>query len=608
MRPKTSVRQPIIAATRPRHLSDLLRTWRRQPRKRSPLLFWTLLLLAVAMDTALLFLAARFLGLSETTSIPPAERRMYVRFALDADLWEPLRSWVIRVNGRTTLFESFCRRAVRDITGAERFEDRDPLAVVVSWMLENGSDAVKWDDYPFVRCEDAELRAALYDDGRSPSRLSRAEQLHGRYVEPVVADSSRRFRAILHGFAVKNAAGGSFRPSPLERQAVELRDRLALFHRIRRGAIDDNGGAEMRTASAELREAYRSDENDLFAAALNDFLEATRRVRRGDDEATTSRRLACESWLNRYAPVRQALYGSVLAAGLFAAASIVGRRRPSWRRGLLLVALLAGAGCLGWSVAALVCRTLRDDAPPLRNGTDLFLLASTVVLGLSLVLARLRRDAFVALSGTLVSSLGFFLANREASSFAVPWSAPSVAVAWDGGLCIQIALLASAYAVLALAWGVAALTLGRILLAFLNGERLRGLATHCVGSIRVALALLAASALLDALRALMLGASWRGWNAQAVGTLLALPGCVALLHARRNGRIAPFALLMAVVIGCAFLAMMGYITAAMGTENQSLKRILLVDPWLCGACLISLSLALHAALRYYFGRQRILDI
>jgi len=55
MRPKTSVRQPIIAATRPRHLSDLLRSWRRQPRKRSPLLFWTLLILAVTMDTAIRF-------------------------------------------------------------------------------------------------------------------------------------------------------------------------------------------------------------------------------------------------------------------------------------------------------------------------------------------------------------------------------------------------------------------------------------------------------------------------------------------------------------------------------------------------------------------------
>src|SRR5579884_2225794 len=72
MQPKTSVRQPVIAGARRQDLSELLRKWRRQPRKRSPLLFCALLSLALMSDGCLLLLTARFVNVQELVSAATA--------------------------------------------------------------------------------------------------------------------------------------------------------------------------------------------------------------------------------------------------------------------------------------------------------------------------------------------------------------------------------------------------------------------------------------------------------------------------------------------------------------------------------------------------------
>jgi hypothetical protein len=586
MAPRTSTRKPVIAGARPRQLSAMLRAWRRQPRRRSPLLFWTLLVLAIALDTALFFLGAQLLGALETPLEPPPERRGPVRFAADAELWEPLRHWVVRVRGRTRLFESFCREAVRRITGRERFEQRDPLAVVVSWML----DGRTWDHYPFVRCDDAELRAVLYRDDNGPSRMSRAEQLQGRYVEPIVPRGSDGFLELLRGIRVKSEAG-AIPLSALERQALALRERLALWQRITNGIVDGGDGAEIRTARAALRQTYESNSRDLFAAALNDFLAASRRALHGVEDAAVSRRLACEAWFNEHRPVQQAEYGSLWAIGLLAAGTIAGRRWPLLRRGLLLGGQFACAWCLAWSLAAMLCQTIRDEVPPLSDGLDVLLWASTLAVGLGLVLGKVRREPLFLLAGAAVSGISFVLANRLPSSFAAQGLSLPPSMGSNGWLLLQGALLVSAYALLMLAWGLAVLTLTRLLARPPSSERLRGLANLCLGPIRLAIALLAASALLDTVRALLLGASRHSWSAQALGTLVALPGCLALLHARRKGWIGPFGMTTAIVLGSTLLAMMGHAAALLATGARPFARLTFLEGWVWAAGLANLSVA-----------------
>lgn len=443
MQSKTSVR-PIIAGARRQHLSDLLRRWRQQPRKRSPHLFWILLALALLSDCGLLFVIVRFLSVRESSLPPPTERRILVPYASDSALWEPLRHWVVRVEGRACLFESFCREAVRRITGEERFEGRDSLAIVIAWMLEDGASSAEWDNYPFLRCENAELRALLYPEERSPSRMGREEQLHGRFVEPAAVRSLPNIQ-----------------PPSLEWQISELRDRLRLFNQIRGGCVDGGSGEEMHVAGAALSEAYHSGDKDLFAAALSDYIEAS----------------------------RQAL-------------------------------------------------PIEADAAECRPLT------------------------------------------------------------WEGR--VQRWLSLPAYAALALAWGMAAFALLRILFAVASSERVYRWATRCLWPIRIGVVLLAMSALVDAFQVMQQGFSWQGWNMQALGMLFVLPSCTALFYARRHGWLPPFRLLAVVVLGFALLLVVSHA----GLRGR-MGDLYVGDAAIYLAGLASLSLTTHAALRYYFGKQRI---
>src|SRR5262245_8399353 len=123
---------------------------------------------------------ALVLGLASgpRTVAAPADRRIAVPFDHDGALWEPFRRWVVQEDGRNKPFDTFCREAVRALTGRERFEavrspttgrvvvaGHDPVAVVVSWLLLDGPATpptrqalCDWEHYPFLLCRSPELR------------------------------------------------------------------------------------------------------------------------------------------------------------------------------------------------------------------------------------------------------------------------------------------------------------------------------------------------------------------------------------------------------------------------------------------------------------------
>ena len=117
---------------------------------------------------------------------------------------------------------------------------------------------------------------------------------------------------------------------------------------------------------------------------------------------------------------------------------------------------------------------------------------------------------------------------------------------------------------------------------------------------------MAAGAILGALRTEEPGYFWRGWNAQAMGTLLALPCCVALLYAQRAGWIQPFGLVLGLVICCTTIVTLWHAADLLGEWDRRSATDLDGNVWMCWAVLVNLSLAVHAALRYYFGKQRVL--
>jgi hypothetical protein len=341
---------------------------------------------------------------------------------------------------------------------------------------------------------------------------------------------------------------------------------------------------------------------------------AARSLESWDPSSWLAPRLVYEKPPYEQVVARPALYLGLLTVGFFTAAGAVRQRGPQWRRRFLFAGLLVGLGCLGWSAATLFGPTIADSTKLIGNGGQEMLWSAAVVMGLGLSLAVLFRDAFLALTGALVSSLGFLAASYWPSALAELWPPLVQGAAEDIYLHVQVWMLLSAYAALALAWGLAALTLARVLLAAPSNERLRRLAFLSLWLIRLGMLLLAASALLDGWRAIpgfldpTLRIGTHRWNAQALGTLLVLPGCLALFYARRRGWLPPFHWLAAVTLGFPLLAMMGHIVGCWGAGELHTDFFLTADVGFYVAGLFPLSLTAHAALRFYFGRQRILEV
>src|SRR5262245_47659894 len=125
--------------------------------------FWRLVALAVVVNALVVGLGVYLFGFAPASVAPPASRRIALPYAAETALWESWRGWVVQEDGRNKPLDTFSRETVRTITGRERFEGNDPVAVVLSWVLLFESDGnraaeaarkmgCEWEDYPFVLC------------------------------------------------------------------------------------------------------------------------------------------------------------------------------------------------------------------------------------------------------------------------------------------------------------------------------------------------------------------------------------------------------------------------------------------------------------------------
>ncbi|MBI1917818.1 MAG: cytochrome c biogenesis protein CcsA [Planctomycetes bacterium] len=222
--------------------------------------FWPLLLGAVALNVVIVALGVYLFAFSGKSVAPPAGRKIVVPFADKVELWDGLRGWVVQEDGRNKPFETFCREAVRTVTGQERFEGNDPIAVVVSWLMLYEADVNKslkvgrnagcdWENYPFLLCNHHELRELLYREHRGENVDLSEEDLHGKYVEPWVVRHSSKFKEVLREAAARTEEDAKAPLTPLETKARELKKRLALYDQVRAGGQE---GLERVRAPGEL--------------------------------------------------------------------------------------------------------------------------------------------------------------------------------------------------------------------------------------------------------------------------------------------------------------------------------------------------------------------
>jgi ABC-type transport system involved in cytochrome c biogenesis permease subunit len=593
---------------------------------------------------------------------------------------EPLRRWPVQEDGRVKPFETFCREAVRTITGRERFEGNDPVAVVGSWLLLYDPDPGRagklgrdmdadWENYPFILCDNHELRERLFRDFKGEDAELTEEERHGKYVAPAVLRYSAELKKLLRSGAARMEQDSKAALSSLETKATEVKKRLALYERIRGGgqegrqrvhapgefgvvALDAHGptwfslrsvreyvdhperweealvarrienpslyegarpqplpAAEVREVAqtaAAWQEAYVSKDEQRFAAATDDFLAVVGRVAEPYREPVSAQLTERELWFNRTNPFQKAWLVSLLAAFLLAAGVGLGARWSLAGWTFRWAGLLAYTGCLAWSVAGFWCRVSISGRPPVSNMYESVIWVAFMTAVFGLVLELIYRTGVIALAGALVSTLGFVLADQLPLTLAPNIQPLQAVLRSNYWLVIHVLTIVSSYAAFALAWGLGNLNLGLILFAPARHGLIKTLSGFCYRAIQIGVVLLAAGTLLGGFWAAESWGRFWGWDPKEVWALIALLCYVIPLHARYVGWVKDFGLAVCAVVCFASVVMAWYgVNFVLGAGLHSYGFGGGNDAWVYWGGLLNVNLAVYAGLRYLSGSRRV---
>ena len=137
--------------------------------------------------------------------------------------------------GRTKPFESFATEKVREITGHAKFERKDPVTVVLSWIMLEGTSSeagfTDWETYPFILCDHQGLRQEIYKHLPTPTE----GQLKGKYISPADLRRSPAFDELLKTAAAvreKDPEKAHFSMSTAQLKAEDVAHRLAHFDNL----------------------------------------------------------------------------------------------------------------------------------------------------------------------------------------------------------------------------------------------------------------------------------------------------------------------------------------------------------------------------------------
>jgi ABC-type transport system involved in cytochrome c biogenesis permease subunit len=633
---------------------------RPQPSPRSTApdgLFWGLVAALAVVSLAVAALGWRLFASHLPSPAPAVAARIALPHA--AFDWDGFRRWVVQEDGRNKPFDSFCREAVRTVTGRERFEGNDPVAVVVAWMLLHHPDRARaeeihrqagcdWEHHPFILCDYGELRELIYRDLRGDPT---PEELHGKYVAPADLRNSIQFQDLLRQATLTKRKDAKAPLPALQAKALEVSRRLDLYDRTAEGAafgvvaLDRCAGvwfsvADVRrqlaepgaweetlrnrraeflpeyagkpaqpfpqdeaervaTAYAALEEAYRTPGDSSFTAAATSFFDTVANVSQAFHPYPHTTTTELELKYNRLVPFQKAWLFGLLASVVLAAGVVVGARWPFVGRGFYFGGLLAYGTALIVSGLGFYCRVAISGRPPVSNMYEsvVWVAFATALIGLGLELVY--RQGVIALAGALVSTLGFVLADQLPLALD-PKISPLVAVLRSNyWLIIHVLTIVSSYAAFALAWGLGNLNLGLILFAPGRGDLVRTLSQFSYRAIQVGVLLLFAGTMLGGFWAAESWGRFWGWDPKEVWALIAFLCYIIPLHARYVGWVKDFGLAVCSVVCFAAVVMAWYgvnFVLAAGLHSYGFGGG--DNLWVAWAALLNIDLVLAGALSY----------
>jgi ABC-type transport system involved in cytochrome c biogenesis permease subunit len=360
---------------------------------------------------------------------------------------------------------------------------------------------------------------------------------------------------------------------------------------------------EVLASYQSLQQAYRSGDANRFAEASGQFLATVDRVSNSLSTYPNTTTTDLELWYNQAVPFRKAWIYNLLAAVVLLGSTATAKR-VGLSRVLYVGGLLSYVVAMGWAVAGFACRVWITGRPPVSNMYEsvIFVAFMTSVFGLGLELVY--RQGIIALAASLVSWLGFVLAD-QLPLVLTPNIQPLVAVLRSNyWLIIHVMTIVSSYAAFALAWGLGNINLGFILFAPGRQDTIKTLSKFSYRAIQIGVILLFLGTMLGGFWAAESWGRFWGWDPKEVWALIAFLCYIIPLHARYIGWVKDFGLAVCSVVCFAAVVMAWYgvnFVLAAGLHSYGFGGG--DNLWVTWAAMINVDLVLCGALSFMHRRN-----
>jgi ABC-type transport system involved in cytochrome c biogenesis permease subunit len=197
-------------------------------------------LLVVALGVGVAILWLTYVVFAPLFSAPDSTVSSSVQAKVPAYDYQPWHSLPVQ-GGRTKPFETACAEEVLFITGRQKFEGLDPVAVVLAWIMSEGEGTAPphctdWESYPFILCDHRDVRRQVYEHLAGETSELTETQLNGKYISPADLRRLPGFDDLLRAAAKRreeDPGKAHFSMSKEQLKAEEVASRLARFDAIR---------------------------------------------------------------------------------------------------------------------------------------------------------------------------------------------------------------------------------------------------------------------------------------------------------------------------------------------------------------------------------------
>jgi len=413
-----------------------------------------------------------------------------------------VRHLPVQHDGRVMPLDTLARESVLGITGKRAWQDTDPTATVLSWMF-NGSVALAT---PLLQIDSTELVQAL---GLEPTT---------RAVSAVEVDSHRE-RFIKY----------------LQQTALEVNDHAQL--RAAGNKLEMSASWLKQVTSGELvRCLPPMDGSDTWTAPrLNqssDLVTIANGPRRSAWPSASA--IDRELTYNRWRPTRLSW---IVLAGAFVLMGLAWLRRSKTLNWFALGGSLGGCGLMTWGIA--LRWQIAGRIPAANMYESLLFLAWGVGL-VTLLLLPLTRNRLVLINASGLAALTMALADLlPLDSFIHPMPPVLSGTPW---LAIHVPVIMLSYSILALGVVVAHVQIGMIVFSPGRGALIQSMSRVLYWYIHMGCLLLTAGIITGSVWAASSWGRYWGWDPKEVWSLVALLAYLALLHARKERVVSPFAI------------------------------------------------------------------